>query len=107
VSHVEELSFETAAVLGKYPREKSELLAQKKPTRYSRVCATGGVPVDFGKHAVLSAAALVPHGHGTQKDAPGNVEIQFSGHACANVDPTIETCVPARLFWQYMSMSGA
>jgi len=76
-----ELSFEITPVLGKYPRERSELLAQKNPSRYSCVCATGDVPVDLGKHAVLSAAALVPHGHGTQKDAPENVEIQLSGHA--------------------------
>jgi len=80
-SHILELSFEITPVLGKYPRDRYELLAQKNPSRYSCVCAAGDVPVDFGKHTVWSAAALVPHGHGTQKDAPGNVEIQFSGHA--------------------------
>jgi len=79
-SHVAELSFVSTDVPAKYPRDRSELLAQKKPSWYSCVCATGGVPVDCGKHTVWSAVALVPHGHGTQNGAPGNVEIQLSGH---------------------------
>ena len=79
-SHVLELSFATTVVLAKYPRDKSELLAQEKPSQYSCVFATDGVPVDFGKHTVCSRIALVPHGHGTQNDALGNVEIQLSGH---------------------------